>query len=101
LLSTEPRGLAEGGDGGVVPLGVPLIAGPAVITSSIVLVDLYGAAVTITALLLNLGVCWLVLESAPRILRVLGRTGARGISKIVSLLLAAIGVHWVRQGLGG
>lgn len=102
LLSGEPHGTAEGGGGaGVVPLGVPLIAGPALITGSIVLVDLYGAPVTIAALLLNLGVCWLVLAHAPRILRVLGRTGARGISKVVSLLLAAIGVHWIRQGLGG
>jgi len=101
LLGSEPRGLAEGGDAGVVPLGVPLIAGPAVITSSIVLVDLYGASITIAALLLNLGVCWLVLENAPRLLRLLGRTGARGISKVVSLLLAAIGVHWIRQGLAG
>ena len=99
LLTSEPRGLAEGADVGVVPLGVPLITGPAVITSTIVLVDLYGTLVTLLALVANLAVCWLVLAQAARVERLLGRTGARAISKTVSLLLAAIGVHWIRQGL--
>ena len=100
LLTNEPRGLAEGADVGVVPLGVPLITGPAVITSTIVLVDLYGTLVTLLALLANLAVCWLVLAHAAWVERLLGRTGARAMSKIVSLLLAAIGVHWIRQGMG-
>jgi len=101
LLTGEPRGVAEGADVGVIPLAVPLIAGPAVITSTIVLVDLYGTAVTLLALLANLAVCWLVLAHVTRVERLLGRTGARAVSKIVSLLLAAIGVHLIRQGLGG
>jgi multiple antibiotic resistance protein len=100
LLTTEPRALAYGSDVGVVPLGVPIIAGPAVITSAIVLVDLYGAAITVAALLANLAVCWAVLANANRLERLVGRTGARAFSKVVSLLLAAIGVHLVRQGLG-
>jgi multiple antibiotic resistance protein len=101
LVSTEPRGLAAGTDLGVVPLAVPLIAGPAVITSTIVLVDLYGPGVTLIALVANLGVCWLVLGNAHQVERVLGRTGARAFSKIVSLLLAAIAVRLIRQGIRG
>lgn len=101
LLGTEPRGVALGTDVGVVPLGVPLVAGPAVITSTIVLVDLYGTAATLAALLANMAVCWLVLANVGRLERVIGSTGARALSKIISLLLAAIGVHLVRQGLGG
>lgn len=99
LLTDAPRGLAEGTDVGVVPLGVPLIAGPAVITSTIVLVDLYGTPITVLALLANLAACWLVLAQVRRLARLIGRTGARAVSKIVSLLLAAIGVHLVRVGL--
>jgi multiple antibiotic resistance protein len=99
LLGTEPRGLAEGRDVGIVPIGVPLIAGPAVITSAIVLVDLYGAPMTVLALLANLAVCWLVLAHVTRVERLLGPTGARALSKTISLLLAAIGVHLIRQGL--
>jgi multiple antibiotic resistance protein len=101
LLASEPRGLAEGGDVGVVPLGVPMIAGPAVITTTIVLVDLYGAFLTVLALVANLLVCWLILTHATKVDRLVGRTGARALSKTVSLLLAAIGVHWIREGLRG
>ena len=100
LLGPEPRGLAEGTDVGIVPIGVPLIAGPAVITTAIVMVDLYGPGATVLALLANLAVCWLVLAYVTRLSNVLGRTGARALSKIISLLLAAIGVHLVRHGLG-
>jgi multiple antibiotic resistance protein len=100
LLATgQPRSVAEGADVGIVPLGVPLIAGPALITSVIVLVDLYGVATTVLALAANLVVCGAVLGRAGRVARLLGVTGARALSKIVSLLLAAIGVHWVRAGL--
>jgi multiple antibiotic resistance protein len=94
------RAAADGADSGIVPLGVPLIAGPAVITSVMVLVDLYGPVVTIAALVANLAVCWWVLARAGLVAQVLGRTGARALSKIVSLLLAGIGVHWIRTGLG-
>jgi len=83
-----------------VPIGVPLIAGPAVITTAIVAVDLYGATVTVLALLANFAVCWLVLAYVTALSSLLGRTGARALSKIISLLLAAIGVHLVRQGIG-
>ena len=99
LLGSEPRGVAGGRDAGIVPIGVPLIAGPAVVTGAIVLVDLYGAAATVLALLANCATCWLVLAYATVVERVIGRTGARAVSKIISLLLAAIGVHLVREGL--
>jgi multiple antibiotic resistance protein len=99
LLGREPRGFAAGTDVGVVPLGVPIIAGPAVITTTMVLVDLYGPIVTILALVANFAIGGVVLAYARVVERVLGRVGARAASKIVSLLLAAIGVHWIRQGL--
>jgi len=99
LLGPEPRGLAGGTDVGVVPIAVPLITGPAVITTTIVLVDLYGVPVTLLALLANLIVCWALLANVARVERVVGSTGARALSKIVSLLLAGIGVHLIRQGL--
>ena len=42
-----------------------------------------------------------MLANARNVERLVGRTGARAMSKIVSLLLAAIGVHGIRQGRGG
>ena len=99
LLAREPRPIADVADVGVVPLAVPIIAGPAVITTTIVLVDLHGVAITAAALLANLALCWLVLSRVTTVEWLLGRSGARAFSKIVSLLLAAIGVHYIRQGL--
>src|SRR4051812_46383602 len=77
LLSYQPRGLAEGADVGVVPLGVPIIAGPAVITTTMVLVDLYGTVATVLALIANVAFAGLVLAQAGHVERLVGRTGAR------------------------
>jgi multiple antibiotic resistance protein len=101
LLAREPRPTVELGDVGAVPLGVPLIAGPAVITTTIVLVDLHGALLTTAALLANLAICWAVLAQVTVVERLIGRSGARAVSKVVSLLLAAIAVRYIRQGLAG
>ncbi len=70
------------------------------ITTTIVLVDRFGAKVTVLALIANLAVCWGVLAQAQRMARLVGGTGARAASKIISLLLAAVGVQLIRQGLG-
>ena len=99
LLARDPRIAGDAGDVGVVPLGVPIIAGPALITTTMVLVDLHGPFVTVAALVANLAVAGVVLAEARVVERLVGRAGARAMSKIVSLLLAAIGVHWIRQGL--
>ncbi len=73
--AAEPEKLPP--DFGVVPLGMPLIAGPASITTLLVLALHYSE--------------WLG--------RKIGGTGLRAISKIVSMLLAAIAVAMIRQGL--
>jgi len=99
LVAREPRPIGDVSDVGVVPLAVPIIAGPAVITTTIVLVDLYGSLVPSLALLANLAICWAILARVTTVEWLLGRSGARALSKVVSLLLAAIGVHFIRQGL--
>jgi multiple antibiotic resistance protein len=101
IFGAEPRAVAAGPDVGVVPLGVPLIVGPGVITATIVLVDRHGPGITVLALIVNLGICWGVLAQAQRMTRLVGGTGARAASKVISLLLAAVGVQLVRQGLRG
>jgi multiple antibiotic resistance protein len=84
---------------GAVPIGTPLIAGPAVLAMSLILVDLYGWAATIIAVSANVLLAGGVLSSAEMIGRVLGKTGVRVASKVSSLLLAAFAVMMVRQGL--
>ncbi|MEK6791380.1 MAG: MarC family protein [Deltaproteobacteria bacterium] len=86
---------------GVVPIGTPLIAGPAALTTLIMLNDLYGFAVTASALAANLFIVWFVFQWAETIVGRIGENGAKGISKVISLLLAAIAVMMIRRGIEG
>ncbi|MGH7959060.1 MAG: MarC family protein [Opitutaceae bacterium] len=86
-------------DFGVVPLGMPLIAGPALITTLIALAQTLGVAVALAALVANLALVILAFTFSDRIGRVIGATGMRAISKIISMLLAAIAVNMIRQGM--
>ncbi len=93
----EPAKLAD--DFGVVPLGMPLIAGPASITTLILLAQTLGVVITLFALAVNLVLVVLAFAYSEKIGRWIGSTGMRAISKIISLLLAAIAVSMVRHGL--
>jgi multiple antibiotic resistance protein len=84
---------------GAVPLGVPLITGPAVLTTSILLLDQYGPVPTAAAVVLNIVIAGLLFRFAGPINHVLGKAGAKILSKIASLLLAAIAVMIVRKGV--
>ena len=84
---------------GVVPIGVPLIVGPAVLTTILVLVDHYGIIPTIISLILNLFIVWITLINAQRIINIFGRGGIIGISKVMALLLASIAIMMIRIGV--
>ena len=84
---------------GAVPIGVPLITGPAVLTTSILLLNRHGAVLASSALVINILIAGAVFRSAETINRVLGNAGAKTVSKIASLLLAAIAVMIVRRGI--
>jgi multiple antibiotic resistance protein len=86
-------------DVGIVPIGVPLLVGPAVLTTLIVLVDHYGIAPTLISLVLNLILVYMVFSSAQAIIKLIGKNGIFAISKIVALLLAAIAVMMIRIGI--
>jgi len=88
-------------DFGVVPLGMPLIAGPATITTLLVISRSLGVGMTLVALAVNLALVALAFAQSERLERLVGQTGLRAVSKIVALLLAAIAVHIVRRGLLG
>ena len=86
-------------DVGVVPLGVPLIVGPAVLTTELLLIDVHGVIATVIALILNIVVTGFILLTCSFWERVLGKTGSRAVSKIASLFLAAIAVMMIRKGI--
>jgi len=84
---------------GAVPIGVPLITGPAVLTTSMLLANEYGIFLTGISLLLNIAFAGIVFAFAEPISRILGNAGSRILSKIASLFMASIAVMLVRKGI--
>lgn len=100
ILVAETRTyIADPDSVGAVPIGVPLITGPAVLTTSLLLVNEHSTVITSLAIAANILIVGGIFFMAPFINRVLGKTGSKAISKIISLLLAAIGVMIVRRGI--
>ncbi|MCL6642648.1 MAG: MarC family protein [Candidatus Bipolaricaulota bacterium] len=100
LLTGEREHLSESPESlGAVPLGVPLIAGPAVFTTSLLLVDSYGLVPTVLATVANIAIAGVIFWTSDSLTRVLGEAGMRTLSKIASLILAAIAVMIVRKGI--
>jgi multiple antibiotic resistance protein len=98
LVNPTKKRRAPEQDLGVVPLGTPLIAGPAVLTTSMLIVSEYGLFATMISLLVNILVAGLILRGSTLLTRILGAAGSKALSKITSLLLAAIAVMLIRKG---
>ena len=88
---------------GVVPLALPLMAGPGAISSTIVwgtryhsLMHLIGFSVAIALFALC---CWGVFRMAPWLVRLLGQTGINVITRIMGLLLMALGIEFIVTGI--
>lgn len=84
---------------GAVPIGVPLIVGPAVLTTILILVDHYGYTFTLISLVINLLLAALVLHEANHVVRIIGEAGTKTVSKITALLLGSIAVRMIRLGV--
>lgn len=85
-------------DVGPVPLGTPLIVGPAVLTSLLILVPLHGYPATLTALFVNLLLVGAALHEGRQLVRLVGDQGLRAVSQVIGLFLAAIAVSMIRRG---
>jgi len=83
----------------IVPIGTPLLAGPATITTLLLLYPKYELEMVLIAYMVNMLICWVIFLAGNRIMRYLGKGGLKAISKVFSLLLAAIAVSMVIQGL--
>lgn len=87
----------------VVPIGMPLLAGPGAV-STIIIFTHRGHGVLHYSLLLTIAVglailTWLALRAAPLIADRLGRTGLNIVGRIMGLILAAIGVEFIANGM--
>lgn len=100
LLQSAPKQRRKPGEAvGIVPIGIPLVVGPAVLTSLLILTDAYGLAPTVLAFLLNVLIVWGMFALSDRLLGVLGGGGVTALSKLSNLLLAAIAVMMLRKGI--
>jgi multiple antibiotic resistance protein len=84
---------------GVVPIGIPLIIGPAVLTTLLIVVDSYGYLAVVIALLANLFLVWLIFQNSNYIIRIMGEAGAKAFAKVAALFMAAIAIMMIRIGL--
>jgi len=84
---------------GSAPIGIPLIVGPAVLATSLVLESEYGLLTTIISVLLNILIASAVFRQSHRLITILGDAGSKALSKVMSLLLGAIAVMLIRRGI--
>jgi len=83
----------------VVPIGTPLTVGPATITTLLLLVNQFSIYVVLVSFIVNVFITWLIFMLSSQIARFMGQGGLRAVSRIFSLLLAAIAVSMVIHGL--
>jgi multiple antibiotic resistance protein len=84
---------------GVVPIGTPLLAGPATLTTLIILAGTYGYPMVIFSLFLNLIIAWVMIEKAQVLIKIFGIHGIKAFAKVMALLLGAIAVSLIKKGL--
>jgi len=93
---------------GIVPLGIPMLAGPGAITTVMVLmadasspVDPLKVSIIIVSILVTMAVTFGMLTYADRIFKRIGRMGAYAFSRIMGLILAAIAFQFIILGIQG
>jgi multiple antibiotic resistance protein len=85
----------------VVPIGTPLVVGPATITTLLFLTDVekYNLYIVLLSFVLNLAITWIFFMLGNQFVRFLGQGGMKAISRVFNLILAAIAVSMIVRGL--
>lgn len=84
---------------GVVPVGIPLIVGPGVLTVILISGSSYGYFPTLFCFILNILIVRSIFLNSHWIMRILKEGGTRGLAKLFSIILAAFGIMMVRSGV--
>ncbi len=84
---------------GAVPLGVPLLVGPGAITTVIIILESFGFTIALASVILAAITTWLILRFVNPIHKALGHVGSTVVSKIMAMLLAAIAVQYILEGI--
>jgi multiple antibiotic resistance protein len=83
----------------VVPIGTPLISGPATITTLLLLTTQFSLYIVLISFTINIFLSWIIFLLSSWIFRFMGIGGLKAVSKVFSLLLAAIAVSMIIRGL--
>lgn len=83
----------------VVPIGTPLTVGPATITTLLLLATQFDLYIVLISFTLNLLIAWLIFLASNQVVKIMGLGGLKAISRVFSLLLAAIAVNMIIHGL--
>jgi multiple antibiotic resistance protein len=81
---------------GIVPIGIPLLVGPAVLATLILLGNRFIFWEIAGSLLLNLLIAWIIFRNASYLMKFMGVTGSKAVSKLSALLLSAYAVMMIR-----
>ena len=105
-LSTEDRqeAIARRDEISVMPLGIPLLAGPGAISTVMIYEgnagdDPYLILATFIGIAITTAATFFILRYGQRILRAMGRVGVMALTRVLGLLLAAVGVQFVLNGI--
>ena len=94
---------AEKSDASIIPLGMPMLAGPGAISTVMVLVgeshSIWQHAIIYATILVTAFVSYLVLAGADGVRKYLGETGIRILMRLMGLLLVALAVQFIANGL--
>jgi multiple antibiotic resistance protein len=100
LISNEKSNVPKDDSAiGVVPLGTPLLAGPAVLATALITMKPFGIAATLVSVLLNFIIAGLAFHYSKYLIKLFGKSGSRALSKIMALVLGAYGVMMIRSGI--
>ncbi len=84
---------------GAVPIGTPLIVGPAVLTTCLIIIDEYGVPATIISVILNVIITGILFLFSETVVKKVGKAGVNAVSKIMALLIVAFAVMMIRKGI--
>lgn len=84
---------------GIVPIAIPLMMGPAALTTLMIGTDQYGLFINLASLIINLAIVLVLFLRANLIVKLIGDEASDAFNKVFSLLIAAIGVMFVRSGI--
>ncbi len=102
----ETREARDADNPAVFPLAIPMIAGPGTIATVLLLSGLtHGDQMRIVIVFLAyataLVVTWLCMSAAPYLQRIIGKTGIHVVTRLLGIILAALAVQFVINGLAG